>query len=281
MQNLAVASIPYRLIPSGPTDTLHFMSKRAPSLCHLCNEIKPLIEAHIIPKAMLKSIQVAPGKPLFILQDRDGARPKSSPQGEYDTDILCKPCDAYIGDYDNYGMSFIKDLDRVGLPFHYPNGNHRGLVVVKYDYTKLKLFFLSVLWRASISTRPFFRSINLGAYENELRDMIAQGNPGAPDQYPILLRRFVGVNPGFTVSEPASFGDTNGPHRCRLYLVGCIADIMIGKQPITREYLGMTLGVGPSLVILNRDFNNTQEATQTDRVVKRLLDAGSTKSRQK
>lgn len=242
----------------------------------MCNEVKPLIEAHIIPKAMFKSIRVAPGKPLYIIQDRDGARPIPSPQGEYDTGILCESCEKRFNIYDTYGIRFIKDLDRVGLPV-IVKGRRVGLVVPTYDCKMLKLFFLSVLWRASISTRPFFRNINLGTYENELHDMIDQGNPGTPDQFPMILGRFVNVDPGFTLSEPASFGDTTRPHKCRLYLVGCTVDILVGKQHITKEFLGATLGVGPSLIIVDRNFYTTQEATQMERVLLRQLDPPSKK----
>ena len=48
------------------------------------------------------------------------------------------------------------------------------------DYTRFKLFFLSVLWRMSISTLEELKNISLGPYAERFRKMILEKNAG-PD----------------------------------------------------------------------------------------------------
>ncbi len=59
------------------------------------------------------------------------------------------------------------------------------------NYTKFKLFLLSILWRASISSRPFFNEINLGTHEEVIRKMILQGNAGDIDDYPTVMTTYL------------------------------------------------------------------------------------------
>jgi hypothetical protein len=51
------------------------------------------------------------------------------------------------------------------------------------DYDRFKLFQMSILWRASISSLEFFRLVSLGPREEILRVMLAHEQPGRPDQF--------------------------------------------------------------------------------------------------
>ena len=61
----------------------------------------------------------------------------------------------------------------------------------KFDYAKLKLFFLSVLWRSGASSQPFFKSVDLGPHNMEIiRKAILESNPGDSDFYATVLALF-------------------------------------------------------------------------------------------
>jgi hypothetical protein len=47
------------------------------------------------------------------------------------------------------------------------------------DYAMFKLFHLSVLWRAGVSTREEFRNVKLGSHEDVIRQMLLRDDPGA------------------------------------------------------------------------------------------------------
>lgn len=57
---------------------------------------------------------------------------------------------------------------------------------VRFDYASFKLFHLSVLFRASVSTLPDFATVSLGSHEEKLRELLLLRNPGEYWQYPIF-----------------------------------------------------------------------------------------------
>lgn len=56
---------------------------------------------------------------------------------------------------------------------------------VKVDYSSFKLFHLSVLFRASVSSLPTFSEVSLGPHEDRLREMLLARDPGEFWQYPV------------------------------------------------------------------------------------------------
>jgi len=59
-----------------------------------------------------------------------------------------------------------------------------------YDYSKLKLFFISLLWRASVSTHEFFQGVKVNKFENQLKKMIIENDPGDEDSFSVLIGRW-------------------------------------------------------------------------------------------
>ncbi|MBY0271320.1 MAG: hypothetical protein K2X06_15750 [Burkholderiales bacterium] len=59
--------------------------------------------------------------------------------------------------------------------------------LVGLDYTKLKLFQLSILWRAGVSKLPPFSQVNLGPHEEKLRVMLQNGDPGRAEDYGCIM----------------------------------------------------------------------------------------------
>ncbi|HUT35688.1 MAG TPA: hypothetical protein VNE39_19515 [Planctomycetota bacterium] len=95
--------------------------------------------------------------------------------------LLCEECDTKrIGRYDTYFKGFW--FDRPALP---PVISGRTVDVTGADYTLLKLFHLSVLWRAGVSSQAGFSNVKLGPYGEKLRAMLLRGDPGPEDAYPI------------------------------------------------------------------------------------------------
>ena len=46
-------------------------------------------------------------------------------------------------------------------------GNQKiGYIVDNFEYSKLKLFFISMVWRASVSSHKYFNRISLGEFED-------------------------------------------------------------------------------------------------------------------
>ena len=66
-----------------------------------------------------------------------------------------------------------------------------GYVYKEVDYCLLKLFFLSLLWRAHHSSHDLFSGVNVGRrMERRLRELILAGNPSRADEFAVVLARF-------------------------------------------------------------------------------------------
>lgn len=132
--------------------------------CKFCIEDKKCIKAHIIPNSLYEPI-FSQKKGMLILSDKSENYPQKQHTGIYDTNIVCEECERVFSKPDNYAKSFFSaDIQEESFLIH--NGKKLAYIIKDYDYHNLKLFFMSTLWRASVSTHPFFSNIKLGPFEN-------------------------------------------------------------------------------------------------------------------
>jgi len=116
-------------------------------------------------------------------------RKKRNPIGVYDDGILCISCDNKIGVYDEYAAQF---LNGVQLETH-PSG--AGWLATGINQPLLKLFCISYLWRASITSRKEFVGVSLGAkHERAIKELILNNSHGSINQYSVVFAKFNGSN---------------------------------------------------------------------------------------
>lgn len=158
-------------------------------ICKLCLENKELCnESHIIPRFMYKFLSGDNNKIVYLDVNRSYIRFNS----EYEANILCKKCDTeVIGKLDTYAAR-IMHLNLSSGTSRTENVGGRDLITREddpdYDYRRFKLFLLSVLWRSSISSRPFFKQLKLPEQtEEDLRNRILSSEPGEPYEYPCFI----------------------------------------------------------------------------------------------
>lgn len=102
--------------------------------------------------------------------------------------LLCGDCEQRFGTLEDYAKRFFygnSDPIRLKLPLS-PDP------LFMADYAKLKLFQLSLLWRASEATGEYFSAVQLSVYHNErLRSMLYNEDPGKDYEYPCVLARLI------------------------------------------------------------------------------------------
>src|SRR5208283_1392143 len=140
-------------------------------ICKYCGDNKKLIKAHTIPAAFFRRLRHGRYPPI-VLVNKKGEYPKRAPVGVYDNRILCESCESQFGDWDNYAQQLLQDPPKDATPIVY-GGQTMGYEIKDYKYDVLKLFFVSVLWRASMSEVTFYQRINLGPYESYAKKLIA------------------------------------------------------------------------------------------------------------
>jgi hypothetical protein len=152
-------------------------------VCKLTGKSSEFIKSHLLPKA-LTSLGVAGER---RISGGQGSRPKRSWTSWYDEELVVKEGEEILADYDNWAIAELRRLELVwsgwgtksSLPLETPEWfdpklKGFGLRVVECaNPEKLRLFFLSLLWRAAASTLPEFGEINLEQDELErLRTMV-------------------------------------------------------------------------------------------------------------
>lgn len=155
-------------------------------ICKLCGKPEKLIKAHIIPKWAYNYIKQ--DNHFFKVSVNSKNRKEIKMQdGWKDGAILCKKCDGdVIGAYDMYAKKFFdqdfKSKIQRGIA---SSGKKRAYIKIQdFNYKKLKLFLLSVLWRASTSTHC---SVDLGKYENLIKNMLLNDNVTDENIFQIIL----------------------------------------------------------------------------------------------
>lgn len=168
------------------------------TICKLCGLEKPLIKkAHIIPDFMYNGMFDEKHQILFTPITPKAPAPKVIQKrytGEYEGNLLCSNCDnKLLGDYyENYASRVLYGgkLDSEECPEFQNIKNINGIDLLKctkVNYHKFKLFLLSILWRSSISKRPFFKEVELGEHEDKIREMLLTKDAGGIEAYPINI----------------------------------------------------------------------------------------------
>lgn len=97
--------------------------------------------------------------------------------------LLCDRCEQRFSVHERYVSQLM--FGDAALP-HEPDGS--TLVVRGVDCKALRLFQLSILWRASVSRAAFFKVVSLGAdHEARLRTMLLADDPGELWQYGCMM----------------------------------------------------------------------------------------------
>ena len=127
--------------------------------CRLCGSTAPLVNSHTVPKALHLDAQQQEktGEVMRVYTDLLNYGRKSR-TGDYDR-IVCDECEKRFQPWDDYGINFVRTYKSgiVGRPIVSSDparaSDPAGLIIDDIDYTKLKLFVLSMLWRADASSR--------------------------------------------------------------------------------------------------------------------------------
>jgi hypothetical protein len=229
--------------------------------CKLREHEAPLIRAHILPASFYRDTNPPGAGPAHIIGTDPDEYTQRSPTGIYDTDIVCEACERLFTPYDDYAAELL--IDRRDSAFQqYLLADKSFFRADDFDYAKLKLFIISVLWRASVSTRPFFHRISLGPFEQKAREMILRRDPGDSATFSTILMRWT-VQPGMhlpakLIANPYQLRH-NGHHRARVYLGSFVADTSVERRPLPSPLFENTMSPERPLIAYGRDLHTSND----------------------
>lgn len=178
------------------TDILCVMKKRRPEgRCRLSGQTGPYVASHIIPKSLTKPS--TPGQP--FIQAGKGTRPVRRFDSWYDPALVIREGEDILAAIDGRGVELLRRHRLVWsgwgeekeLPDELLTDEDSGVglrFVPSVDLTTLRIFLLSILWRAAESNREEFKEIALcQTHRDRLRQMILAGDPQPLDWYSTIL----------------------------------------------------------------------------------------------
>lgn len=123
--------------------------------CKLCGEYKELCDSHAVPNSAFRYIlRNSSGKAIVAVDD--AATPIHYSADSWDAPLLCQICEDKLNlEYDSYGIAVFRG--HAGKT----SQTNAGVSFSGIDRQRLRMFFLSVLWRVSISPHQAYRNIDL------------------------------------------------------------------------------------------------------------------------
>lgn len=130
-------------------------------VCKLCGIEKDLCKkSHILPKHSYKILKEGD----YCLCINKDTINKESRQKDYsglfEKDILCEDCESLFSNSETYAYELIYENKIKNVNREIKD----NCIIVSgegYDYKKIKLYFLSILWKSSISSKDFFKDVKL------------------------------------------------------------------------------------------------------------------------
>jgi len=149
-------------------------------LCKLCRKDETLKKSHIIPEFLYSALYYEKHRFHEIHVDSD-TKNKFSQKGVREP-LLYDSCEQYFSKLERYASLVLNNgfeltVQRIDGILHF-----EGVA-----YNKFKLFALSIIWRASVSSLDFFDEVNSDIHEEIIREMLINEEPVKENDYPFLL----------------------------------------------------------------------------------------------
>lgn len=231
--------------------------------CQFCKKNEPLVKSHIIPKALYWGLDqstvtesiVNKGKIIkakgekhkspVVISTVLGEFQKRRPEGIYGQ-FLCHTCEARFNEWDNYAVAVLRDTQPQDLLQKWKYEN--------FDYVKLKLFFMSLLWRAAVTEERFFEDVVLSARDlSRIKLLIKKSRPGSWTEYSVLLWRSEEIIANAIFSPERE--EYEGLSFIRMYLPGYLAFIKVDHRALPVHLKSWVLNESQSWLVSKIDYS--------------------------
>lgn len=246
--------------------------------CKLCMQTKPLIEAHIIPKSFYaENTRLISDTIPYI---------KRRPIGTYDPNILCYQCDSLVfGKLDDFAKKIL--IDRRGIIKETVSNPAFPFQTISYyrledktGYDILNRFFISVLWRASVSTQDDFSSFSLGAYEQLAKRAVLDMSYDYYSNFSIVLCLLPNLE------EPIHFFS---PKRTRVEGINCYIAIIgfykviirCDRRKLPPGLQAATLSPNNDILMIEKDLIHLPEHNMLRDMIKKVQQNKNAKNKDK
>jgi hypothetical protein len=207
--------------------------KTVRTTCALCDEVRTLKHSHILPEFMY--LPLYDGKHRAVSVPAKGTPRVDTIQRGLREYLLCTSCEGRLGEWErNVAPVWKETLLQI-------RGATPGTVVtLACDYRVLKLFTLSLFWRAGVAAHANFGAVDLGRHEAPIRDLLRAGVPGPVTAYPSLLFGYAGLEHAVGTIGPSGGGIYRDVPMVRLQISGLNWFLAVATNVGTNPYAAVS-----------------------------------------
>lgn len=124
-------------------------------------------------------------------------------------ELLCGACEDLFNErWDKYGIEVFRRLvERVETA-----RPRTTVTLTNVDHPRFRLFQLSILWRAAVSSHEMFRTVRLGPHEDRLHTILDRNDAAESGKYPCYISGYVPSSESFGLIATPTMGRHAG-HR--------------------------------------------------------------------
>lgn len=238
--------------------TIPSMARKSIGRCKLTGEVGPFVKSHLLPRALTLPRSGGEAFP----QIHSGERPKKRRDSWYDLQLVTQAGEDILTSYDTFGISELRRLKliwqswgpmcKLATADHVVLADGYGMRRITFsDPPRMRLFLLSLLWRAAASELSEFQEISLSFSDlRRLRNVVCFGRVPTSDFFPASLIQLseLGIQHNHGPFRQVKKGVRIGNYRSRdlkifrFYFDGLIVHFHVRPQRDELE------GMEPSLV---------------------------------
>ena len=179
----------------GRSEQLRQSQKAERMRCRFCDkhDASPA-KSHIIPRSFFGLVRGQEKYSVVMRVSKKAVtRLHYTQAGIYDSEILCVECEKRFSPYDAHGFAVFTEVFQHKKLYLENSGIPCAFLLPNVDFRLLKLFVLSVLWRASVSRHDFFLGVDLGRrHEEKIKSLISNDTVDGADDYEFVCFHQVG-----------------------------------------------------------------------------------------
>jgi len=238
------------------------MAEDKNGICRLCLKHSILRNSHILPEFLYSEVYDEKHRGFLISQEKDKVFQKGI--REY---LLCQECETKLSRYEKYAKDIIEKIPK--LP---SDPDKKFLFLENVNYIYFKLFQLSLLWRASISTHKAFKQIDLGPHAEIIRNMIEKEDPGKTSKYGCVMSIILNTELLHKlIQSPTKFTKKFFGHNAYKFVTGNLTWVFIvSSHEVTSNIKKILLQEDGLLKVLLSPYDEKSELIKVAKTFQRL-----------
>lgn len=217
--------------------------------CKLCLQDRKLCRSHIIPEFCF-SLLYDDNHHFINMYD---VRQEKTCLGQtgWKEPLLCPTCEGIFAKYERHSRRLF--TDQLPAP---RKGTKRYFDLPRLDHFKLRYFFLSILWRASVAKSPMFKHVALGQkHEQLLRGhLLAETLPEYDDYGCWVLALHYDSEPLKDIIVEPTHCRIEGHRVYRFVFAGIVLFAFVSSHPVSDKLRRFLLGATSQVTVYRADL---------------------------